>query len=235
MKDFCASFLSNKGGVIVLLFGLITGGVLIGASIAQDPTMNAYAQNTTASQNTTNQIENTTTTSTPLVRNVSALLEPIIENARGDFTSLQNDTDSKEWIATGKWDLFAEPSETNRSNYDVAFNATINMKGTDNSGGHQHMISEFKLLNKSIESSNDGSVIVFNGTGSVETDVGLYTDVPMSITIHDAGPAIITVDTQTNEIQSQWIPRGGTIALLIDQRVEDHFGSTPVFGDVKRE
>ena len=78
-------------------------------------------------------------------------------------------------------------------------------------------------------------MIVFNGTASVETDVGLYSDVPISIKIYDEGPAIVSIDTQTNEIKPQWIPQGGTIGILIDERIEDHFGNTPVYGNVKRE
>ena len=48
---------------------------------------------------------------------------------------------------TGNWDLVSDPSNANQSNSSVVnFNATINMKGTDNSDGHEHKISEFKLI-----------------------------------------------------------------------------------------
>jgi hypothetical protein len=117
----------------------------------------------------------------------------------------------------------------------VQFNATIDMRGTDNSEGHEHQILEFNLANSSIGSTNEGSSFVFNGTASIETDVGLYSDVPVSIRIIDQGPAIVSIDTQTNEITPQWIPEGGTVSVLIDERVQDHFGSTPVYGDVKKE
>ena len=76
---------------------------------------------------------------------------------------------------------------------------------------------------------------MFNGTGTVETDVGLYSDVPMSINIIDEDPIIVSIDTQTNEIKPEWIPGGGTIGVLIDERVQDHFGSTPIYGGIKRE
>jgi hypothetical protein len=109
------------------------------------------------------------------------------------------------------------------------------MKGTDNSAGHEHKISEFKLASNSFESSEEGSQISYNGTASIETDVGLYSDVPISIKIIDEGPAIVSIDTQTNEIEPQWIPEGGTVHVLIDERVEDHFGNTPVYGNVERE
>ena len=50
--------------------------------------------------------------------------------------------------------------------------------------------------------------LVFNGTGTVETDVGLYSDVPISIKIMDKGPVIVSIDTLTNEIKPEWIPGG---------------------------
>ena len=166
----------------------------------------------------------------------AALRDLIIDHAGGGFTSLQTDPDNKTWIATGKWDLVYDPSRANQTGSSpVIFNATIAMRGTDNSAGHEHKISEFKLNRSSIGSNEDGSVIVYNGTALVETDVGLYTDVPMSIRIVDEAPAIVSIDTQTNEIRPEWIPGGGTIGVLIDERVEDHFGNTPVYGDVKRE
>ena len=73
----------------------------------------------------------------------------IIDHAGGSFTSLQTDNDNKTWIATGEWDLDSEPSGVNQSNSSVInFNATVNMRGTDNSDGHEHKISEFKLTSR---------------------------------------------------------------------------------------
>jgi hypothetical protein len=169
-------------------------------------------------------------------RDNSPLSNLIIDHAGGGFTSLQTDADNMTWIATGRWDLVSDPTSANQSNSSaVQFNATVNMRGTDNSEGHEHMISEFKLVNSSIGSSSEGSTIVFNGTASIETDVGLYSDVPISIKINDEAPAIVSIDTQTNEIKPQWVPEGGTFSMLIDERIEDHFGNTPVYGDIKRE
>jgi hypothetical protein len=166
----------------------------------------------------------------------SPLTDILIDHAGGGFSSLQTDADNTTWITTGSWDLISNPSNSNQSNSSaVQFNATIDMRGTDNSAGHEHEISEFKLTNSSIGSSDEGSLLRFNGTASIETDVGLYSDVPISIGIIDEGPAIISIDTQTNEIKPQWIPEGGTISILIDDRVEDHFGNTPVYGNVRGE
>ena len=77
------------------------------------------------------------------------LRDLIIDHAGGSFTSLQTDRDNKTWIATGNWELESEPSIDNQSNSSVVnFNATIGMRGTDNSAGHEHKISEFKLANQ---------------------------------------------------------------------------------------
>jgi hypothetical protein len=195
--------------------------------------MSVYAQST---QNVTGNITNNTTTDQSPGGNIPPLRDMIIEHAGGDFTSLQTDADNKTWITTGSWDLASDPSKANQSNSSsLQFNATIDMKGTDNSAGHKHEVSEFKLTNSSIGSSNEGSLLTFNGTGSIETDVGLYSEVPVSIQIIDEAPAIVSIDTQSNEITPQWIPGGGTIMLTIDKRVEDHFGDTPVYGNVRGE
>jgi hypothetical protein len=198
---------------------------------AGSPWTVVYGQNVTGNVSIANMTQpGTDNDASSLLTNV------LIDHAGGGFTSLQTDTDNKTWITTGSWDLVSEPSNSNQSNSSaVQFNATIDMKGTDNSAEHEHKISEFKLVNSSIGSGLEGSSIVFNGTASVDTDVGLYSDVPISIRIIDEGPAIVSMDTQTNEIKPQWIPNGGTISLLIDERVEDHFGKTPVYGDVKGE
>jgi hypothetical protein len=160
----------------------------------------------------------------------------IIDDAGGGFTSLQTDPDNITWIATGKWDLSSHPNNSTGSNSSgVQFNATIHTRRTDNSQGHEHKISNFNFVNSSISSSSSGSIIVLNGTASIDTDIGLRPDVPISIRITDEGPAILSIGAQSNEIKPQWIPRGGTIALLIDESAQDHFGNTPVYGDVKGE
>jgi hypothetical protein len=166
----------------------------------------------------------------------SALLSDLtIDHAGGEFTSLQVDGSNKTWITTGNWNLISDPANATQSGSLVNFNATIVSRGTNNSGEHEHKISDFKLMNRSINSGSEGSKIVFNGTGTVETNAGLYSDVPISIRITDKAPAIISIDPQSNKIEPKWIAGGGTIGVLIDERVEDHFGNTPIYGNVNRE
>ena len=220
---------------LLLAISVFLGAVIYIVEITEPPSITAHAQdvdNATSSPS----INYTTSKSNQSSESASPLGDLIIDHAGGSFTSLQTDSDNRTWITTGNWDLVSQPSNANQSNSSsVIFNATVNMKGTDNSDEHEHKISEFKLTNRSIGSSEGGSEITFNGTGTIETDIGLYSDVPISIKIYDQGPAIVSIDTQTNEIKPQWIPNGGTISVLIDERVQDHFGNTPVYGNVRRE
>jgi hypothetical protein len=208
----------------ILAFAFVIGVIIVSSNA------DIYAQNATLSTPANNTIPGANMTrSSP-----SPLQNLTIDHAGGGFTSLQVDSSNKTWITTGTWDLVSNPSSLAQSGSLVNFNATIISRDTDGSGEHEHKISDFKLMNRSINSGSDGSEIVFNGTGSVETDVGLYSDVPISIRITDKAPAIISIDTQSNKIEPKWIPGGGTIGLLIDERVEDHFGYTPIYGNVKR-
>ena len=209
----------------ILAFAFVIGMIIVSSNV------DIYAQNATLSTPANNTIPGANMTrSSP-----SPLQNLTIDHAGGGFTSLQVDGSNKTWITTGTWDLVSNPSSATQSGSLVNFNATIVSRGTDGSGEHEHEISDFKLMNRSINSGTDGSEIVFNGTASVETDVGLYSDVPISIRITDKAPAIISIDTQSNKIEPKWIPGGGTIGVLIDERVEDHFGVTPVYGDIKKE
>ncbi len=216
--------------VIVLL-----AAVLNMVEITEPSSITAYAQNA-ENATSTPLINNTGNQSNQSSQSAQPLSNLKIEHAGGTFSSLQTDTDNKTWIATGDWDLNADPLKANQSNSSiVSFNATINMRGTDNSGGHEHKISEFTLNRSSIGSTEEASQITYNGTASIETDVGLYSDIPISIIIYDKGPVIVSIDTQRNELEPQWIPEGGTFQVLIDERVEDHFGNTPVYGNVEEE
>ena len=245
----------NIEKTVRILSFVITGSIISVMLAAVSYGVVVYSQNITSNETNTGAVkfgsfviarngeditgsETSTEATQPVASNGSSsrLSDLIIDHAGGSFTSLQTDSDNRTWIATGNWDLVSQPSNANQSNSSsVIFNATINMKGTDNSDEHEHKISEFKLTNSSIGSSEEGSEITFNGTGTIETDIGLYSDVPISIKIYDQGPAIVSIDTQTNEIKPQWIPNGGTISVLIDEKVQDHFGNTPVYGDIKNE
>jgi len=217
---------------IISILSLGVVGLLISGTLGV-----GFSEIVVFAQNLTGNMSGTNVTQTGVDSSGSSSLNDlIIDHAGGVFSSLQTDTDNQTWIATGTWDLVSDPSNATQSNSSaVQLNVTIDTRRTDNSQGHEHKISEFKLVNTSIGSSSEGSNIVFNGTASVDTDVGLYSDVPISFRIIDEAPAIVSIDTQTNEIKPQWVPGGGTISLLIDERVQDHFGNTPVYGNVRKE
>ena len=166
---------------------------------------------------------------------IGDLNDVLIENAGGEFASLQTDNDSKTWITSGRWSLISIPSNSSQSNLSkVSFNATIDMVGTDNREKHQHELSDFKLVNRSIVSSDEGSVITLNGTSSIETDVGQHTDIPISVKILDNAPITLAMNTESDLINTKWIPEGGIISLWVDEdRLDDHFGHSPVYGGVR--
>jgi hypothetical protein len=214
----------------IISFGII-GPVVSTILAAELSWVVVYGQNVTGNSSSTNVTQAGVDSD-----DSSRVIDLLIEHAGGGFTSLQTDADNQTWIATGTWDLVSDPANAVQSNSSAAqFNATIDTRQTDNSQGHEHKISEFNLVNSTIGSGSEGTNISFNGTATVETDVGLYSEVPISIRIIDGAPAIVAIDTQTNEIKPQWVPSGGTISLLIDERVQDHFGNTPIYGDIKEE
>src|SRR5215203_2390900 len=70
-----------------------------------------YGQNVTANTTRANVAQ-------PRANNDSSslLADIIIEHAGGSFASLQTDADNKTWIATGNWDLVADPTNATRTN-----------------------------------------------------------------------------------------------------------------------
>jgi hypothetical protein len=158
----------------------------------------------------------------------------IIDDADGRFYSLQSDAGNTTWEAMGKWNLVSNSSNDVQSNSNtVEFKATIDMMRTDNADRHRDKISGLKQVNISSSNNPGGSSILINGTATIDTDNGLHSDVPVSIRIIDKGKVSLVTEP-TGGIKGKWIPGGGTISLLIDKRVQDHFGNTPVYGTVKK-
>lgn len=165
---------------------------------------------------------------------LSSVQDLVIPDARGGFSSLQTDDSNKVWITTGKWNLISDPTKIGQSNLGtVGFNATIDMRGTDNLNEHEHKVSNFKLAQGSMHSTTQGSIFTFNGTATVKTPQGVYPQVPISIRLIDKSPISVAVDNQTQKLMPQLVPGGGTIILMIDKAAQDHFGNTPVYGNVK--
>lgn len=160
-----------------------------------------------------------------------------IDEATGAFGGLQTDNDNKTWIITGRWDLLSRPSGGNDSDRSyVSFNGSIDMRTTNNSEGHVDKVSDLRLTKGTINSTDEGSVLTISGTSTIKTPSGENENVPITIKIIDEGPLLILTDPQTNKAEPKWIPKGGTISLLINNpKIAEHFGSTPVYGTVKKE
>jgi hypothetical protein len=158
----------------------------------------------------------------------------IVDHAGGRFTSLQSDAANTTWIAMGRWDLVSNSSNSIQSNSNaVQFNATIDMRTIDNLAKHSHNISGLKLVNISSNSNPGSFTIVINGTATIDTPNGPHTSVPISIRIIDKAQDSSFPEATGGKI-GKWIPEDGTISLLIDKSVQDHFGNTPVYGSVRK-
>lgn len=198
--------------------------------------MSAYGQDNDDLSNVNDSTE-TKKSSQAIDLGVDANLNKLeIEHVGGGFGSLQTDTDNNIWVTGGRWDLQSNPSNASANSSRVGFNATIDMRGTDNSAQHVHKISDFNLDKMSINSGAEGSVLTFNGTASIETPIGLNAEVPISIKLIDSGQIFLSANSESGVVEPKWIPKGGLISLLIDdQKLKDHFGITPVYGNVRKE
>jgi len=158
-----------------------------------------------------------------------------IEHVGGPIASLQTDS-GKTWVTSGKWNLQSILSNASTNPKNVIFNATIDMRGIDNSGAHGLKISAFKLTDNSVITGDLGSVLIFNGTATVKTPSGLFTDIPIRIKLIDSGQVFLSTNPQSSVVEPKWIPKGGIISLTIDgQKINEHFGSSPVYGVVRKE
>ncbi|HXW11652.1 MAG TPA: hypothetical protein VD694_02740 [Nitrososphaeraceae archaeon] len=89
--------------------------------------------------------------------------------------------------------------------------------------------------NSDIKTVGTSSILVFNGTGTIETKGVESPQVPIDIMIIDSAPVTASIDMQTGDIKPSWIPKGGTISIMIDDNVfPGHFGNLPVYGVVRK-
>ena len=80
-----------------------------------------------------------------------------------------------------------------------------------NGGGkHSHTISNFKLIGSPIINNK---TITFNGKGPVSMKDGPHSDVPITVKIMGKGAIRISIDPP---------------------KVNNHFGNTPIYGNVVR-
>ena len=112
-------------------------------------------------------------------------------SVKGDLISLQtNGTGVINWIVLG----FFKFNNINSAN--PIFNATLDMVKPDNTGSHKHIISDFKLASKQINSRN---FTTFNGTSTITMEEGSLMNIPINITLIDTTAMSIWIDpSKTN-------------------------------------
>lgn len=203
--------------------------------IASSFGMNAYGQSNEGSAKVNNSKISKNKSQGPNVAVNVDLNKLKIAHAGGGFTSLQTDADNKVWVTGGRWDLQSDPLNTTAKSAGVNFNATIDMRGIDNSAPHSHKVSDFKLSKMSVDSTDQGSAITFNGTATIESPVGLNSEIPISIKLLDTGQVFLSSNAKSGIVEPKWIPKGGIMILTIDPKINDHFGNTPVYGNIRKE
>jgi hypothetical protein len=137
-----------------------------------------------------------------------------ITKAIGTIASLQNDeSDNPGWVTSGFWELMIpKPLEDLQLNTATAgkFNASFTMIRLNGTAIHNHTITSFALKNSSMP-TNITSIL--NGSSTVSMKEGLAENVSTSIRIMDQG----------------------TISIWLDpSKVNNHFGSTPIYGTIVR-
>jgi hypothetical protein len=131
----------------------------------------------------------------------------------GPITGITEDeNDSTEWVLAGVW-RSSLPNSTDISNNNTngtTFNAAIEMLRPDGTARHTHTLTDFTLLNSSLESASNSTI--FNGTSTISLAEGAALDVPTSVKLLN------------NNILAIWID---------PQSVDSHFGdSLNIFGVV---
>jgi hypothetical protein len=158
-------------------------------------------------------------------------LQKLTINANGPIASMVKDNNGT-WIIWGDWDLLNNASDVDKiSSTPFSFNATITKVKPDNTESNKYKISNFKLDSSFIKTVRSSSILLFNGTGTISTKGEDSSQVPMNIRIFDSAPVTASIDMQSGAVEPSWAPEGGTISILIDDKV---FGNSPVYGIVKK-
>jgi hypothetical protein len=150
--------------------------------------------------------------------------------AFGTIASLQNDENGNPtWIVSGLWkgslsiDNKTQGGEGNQtastattanatasSLPNATFNSKFNMVMTNGSAMHDHKIYDFKLTDMTMPNN---STTVYNGTATITMRQGPVPNVPVSIKSMESNVISIWVDPT---------------------KIENHFGSTPIFGTIEK-
>ncbi len=137
----------------------------------------------------------------------------------GPIASIQNNESGQPaWLIVGHWrgNLLSfnqgtiENSDENASSSAAAvFNADLRMIRLNGSGAHAHVITNFRLSNVS---SDENGTMTFTGNSTIKMPEAPIVDVPTTIKISGD---IISISPEPSD-------------------VNDHFGSTPIYGLIDR-
>lgn len=167
-------------------------------------------------------------------KNLTSNLGKLTLDARGPIASIQNDANGS-WITWGDWKMINNASDGGKvGSSPFSFNATITKVKPDNSESLKYKIYDFKLAKSDIKPVDDSSILVFNGSGTVNSKGGTFSQVPINIMITDRAPVTASIDGSGSAIPS-WSPKGGTISILFPDKVfGDQFANSPIYGIVKK-
>jgi hypothetical protein len=137
----------------------------------------------------------------------------------GPIASIQNNESGQPaWLIVGHWrgNLLSFNQTTTESNdanassaaADAVFNADLRMIMLNGSGAHTHVITNFKLSNVS---SDENGTMTYTGNSTIKMPEAPIVDVPTTIKI-------------SGEIMS---------IFPEPSNVNDHFGSTPIYGVIE--
>jgi len=170
----------------------------------------------------------------PMNKTSTSNLGQLTFDARGPIASMQNDGNGS-WITWGDWKMVHNTSNGMKvGSNPFSFNATITKVKPDNSESLKYKVYDFKLAKSDIKPVDESSILVFNGTGTVSSKSGTFSQVPINIMITDRAPVTASIDRSGSAIPS-WLPKGGTISILFPDKVfGDQFGNSPIYGIVKK-
>ncbi|HKU48986.1 MAG TPA: cupredoxin domain-containing protein [Nitrososphaera sp.] len=132
-----------------------------------------------------------------------------MQTARGSIGSVQLDAAGNAgWVQTGIWVIRMSPPSTGSEQPTVNLIARFVMVKPDGTAMHVHKIYNFSAAEMSEEGN---STTVVNGTATVTMSSGPVSGVP------------VTIKVSNNAVIGFWIG---------PEKVDAHFGSTPVYGTV---
>lgn len=123
----------------------------------------------------------------------------------GKIVGIAEDENGKPlWIISGNWKTNLS-NQTQAGSNSTVFDASLHMIKTDGTATHTHTLTNFVLA----DTASQNNVTTYNGTGIVSMPEGPIINVPISIKVMNNEIGIIHIDPN---------------------KVDNHFGSKPIYG-----